>query len=142
MTSPLPAFNFMVQWGGTRTGFAEVSGLSEEIGVIEYREGADKSAAPMLVPGLKRPATVTLKRGILPADNELFAWFATVLAGKAERRNVAISLLDADHAPQTTWKLSNAWPSALATSDLDARANQIAIESLTVVCEGMTRESA
>jgi hypothetical protein len=39
MTNPLPVFHFLVEWGGTRVGFTEVSGLEEEIGIIEYREG-------------------------------------------------------------------------------------------------------
>lgn len=37
---PLPKFHFLVDWGGTKIGFAEVSGLSFETEVIEYREGS------------------------------------------------------------------------------------------------------
>ena len=27
---PLPSFHFTVQWGGTRVGFSEVTGLTQE----------------------------------------------------------------------------------------------------------------
>ena len=36
---PLPVFHFTVQWGGTRIGFSEVSGLTQENQAIEYRDG-------------------------------------------------------------------------------------------------------
>jgi hypothetical protein len=31
MNQPFPAFHFQVDWGGTRLGFTEVSGLEVEI---------------------------------------------------------------------------------------------------------------
>ena len=37
---PLPAFHFSVQWGGTRIGFTEVAGLTQENQAIEYRDGS------------------------------------------------------------------------------------------------------
>ncbi|MBI1780434.1 MAG: phage tail protein [Sphingobacteriales bacterium] len=39
-TYPMPAYHFSVEWGGTRIGFTEVTGLSMETEVIEYREGS------------------------------------------------------------------------------------------------------
>ncbi|WP_294231586.1 phage tail protein, partial [uncultured Chryseobacterium sp.] len=39
-TYPLVKFSFEVDWGGTKVGFQEVSGLNIETDVIEYRHGA------------------------------------------------------------------------------------------------------
>ena len=39
---PLPKFHFQVDWGGTRIGFTEVTGLQIETEVVEYREGSSK----------------------------------------------------------------------------------------------------
>ncbi|WP_336733673.1 phage tail protein, partial [Chryseobacterium sp. VD8] len=39
-TYPLVKFSFEVDWGGTNIGFQEVSGLSIERDIIEYRQGA------------------------------------------------------------------------------------------------------
>ena len=36
---PVPVFHFTVQWGGTRIGFSEVTGLTQENQAIEYRDG-------------------------------------------------------------------------------------------------------
>jgi hypothetical protein len=38
-TYPLPKFHYQVQWGGSRLGFTEVTGLAVENELIEYREG-------------------------------------------------------------------------------------------------------
>ena len=37
---PLPAFHFILEWGGSRIGFTEVSGLTVETQAIDYRDGA------------------------------------------------------------------------------------------------------
>lgn len=141
MNNPLPVFHFLVQWGGTRVGFTEVSGLSDEVAVIEYREGSSPTAAPVLIPGLKRPVSVTLKRGMLSGDNELFDWFNSIGIGTVERRDIIVSLLDESHRLTMVWKLRDAWPAQMSATDLKASANEIAIESLVLVCEGVTREA-
>lgn len=139
MSNPLPVFQFSVDWGGTRIGFTEVSGLTDEVAVIEYREGSSSQDSPVLIPGLKSPPVVTLKRGIMAGDNELADWFRTVRNGTVERRDLTISLLNAEFEPTVTWRLANAWPRRISTTDLNSRANEIAIESLEIVCDDITR---
>jgi len=90
---------------------------------------------------LKRAANVTLKRGMLTRDNEMSAWFDSIGMGTVERRDVTISLLDSGHSPTMTWMLMNAWPSKISSSYLNANANEVAIESLELVCEGITRQA-
>jgi len=60
---PLPKFHFEVDWGGTRIGFTEISGLDFETEVIEYREGSYKSYNKTKQPGLTKYSNITLKRG-------------------------------------------------------------------------------
>src|SRR5450432_1623983 len=69
---PLPKFHFMVEWGGTRLGFTEVSGLSFETEVIEYREGSSKIYNRTKQPGLTKDNDITLKRGVFLGDFELY----------------------------------------------------------------------
>ena len=71
---PSPSHRFQVEWGGTRLGFSEVTGLEISVEVIEYREGADKEYSPRKLPGVTRYSNITLKRGIIQGDNEFFAW--------------------------------------------------------------------
>jgi len=89
----------------------------------------------------ERPVSATLKRGMISGDNELFDWFNTIGIGTVERRDIIVSLLDESHSPTMVWKLRDAWPAQMSATDLKASANEIAIESLVLVCEGVTRES-
>jgi len=141
MSNLQPVFQFMVEWGGARVGFTEVSGLSDEVAVIEYREGSSLRENPALVPGLKPPPVVTLRRGIMTGDNELAEWFQSIQRGSIARRDVTISLLNVDLEPTVRWSLVDAWPRKISASDLNAQANEIAIESVEIVCEQIIRRT-
>jgi phage tail-like protein len=54
---PLPAFHFRVEWGGTRIGFSEVTGLNQENQAIEYRDGSFMEYSSIKMPGLRSSAT-------------------------------------------------------------------------------------
>ncbi|MCM8526864.1 MAG: phage tail protein, partial [Lentisphaeraceae bacterium] len=85
---PLPVFHFQVEWGGTNLGFSEVSGLTIENQAIEYRDGLSPEYSVVKMPGMPKFSNITLKRGIVPADNEFFAWLNTAALNKIERRNL------------------------------------------------------
>jgi phage tail-like protein len=141
MNTPLPAFRFMVDWGGKRVGFSEVSGLDTRAEMIEYREGSSPVDEKIAIPGLKKTGTVTLKRGVMARDNDFFQWYATVRAGTAERRDITISLLNEDSEPVMVWKLREAWPVAIEAPTLNAMASEIAIESLEIAHGGLRIET-
>ena len=48
---PLLKFHFIVEWGGERIGFTEVTGLDLESEVVEYRDGAQADYTSMKIPG-------------------------------------------------------------------------------------------
>jgi phage tail-like protein len=138
MTYPLPVFHFQVDWGGTRMGFSEVSGLDVEVQPIEYREGNSPSYSTMKMPGLPKYGNITLKRGVMPKDNEFFDWLDTARLNKVERRDITISLLDEDHEPVMVWMVKNAWVTKLTGPLLNATANEVAIESMEIAHDGLT----
>ena len=132
---PLVNFHFSVEWGGSNIGFLEVSGLTAEHEIIEYREGASPEYSTIKVPGLRKFSNIILKRGSLKADNEFFKWFNT--AGiTVERRDIAISLLNEEHVPVMSWKVKNAWPIGLKYAEFNAMKSEIFIESLEIAHEG------
>ncbi|MCH7400373.1 phage tail protein [Belliella kenyensis] len=138
MSYPLSKFHFQVEWGGTKIGFTEVSGLDVETEVIEYRHGASKEYGKIKMPGLKKEANITLKRGTFASDNEYFEWYKTISMNKVDRRDVTISLLNEEHEPVVVWKIKNAWPTKIQSTDLKADGNEVAIESMELVHEGLT----
>jgi phage tail-like protein len=137
---PLSKFHFQVDWGGTKLGFSEVSGLAVETQPIEYRDGVMPEYSKIKMPGMQKYGNITLKRGTFKADNEFFAWWNTVKLNTIERRDIIIKLLNEEHQPVMTWKVKNAWPSKVTSTDLKADGNEVAIESLEVVHEGLTME--
>jgi phage tail-like protein len=135
---PLPVFHFQVEWGGARIGFTEVSGLTTELQPIEYREGSSLNYNVTKMPGMPKFADISLKRGIFTGDNEFYTWITTVQLNQIERRDLTISLLNESHAPVMVWKISNAWPSKVEGPSLKSTGNEVAIESITLVHEGIT----
>lgn len=139
---PLPKFHFELEWGGTRLGFTEVTGLDFETEVIEYREGNLPSYNKTKQPGLTKYTDVTLKRGIILDDLEYFnQWVKTAMFQEKKetyRRTVTIKLLNEEHKAIIVWTLSKAWPSKIQSTDLKADGNEVAIETLTFVHEGLT----
>lgn len=137
-TYPLPGIHFQVEWGGIRIGFSEVSGISIDVEVFEYREGADAEYTPRKMPGCVSYGDIVLKRGIVEGDGEFFEWLNTIQLHKVERRNVMISLLNENHEPVMVWKVVNAFPRRLDGPFLHATNGEVAIETLVLAHEGLT----
>ena len=127
---PLRVNPFQVDWGGSRIGFTEVSGLSIEVQVAEYREGSDPEYKPRKMPVSFKYSNIVLKRGIVARDNEFFDWLNTIKLNKVERRDLVISLLNEEHAPVMVWKVKNAFPVKLEGPVLMADSDDVAIETL------------
>ena len=87
---------------------------------------------------MQKFSNITLKRGTFKSDNDYFKWWNTVKLNTIERRDVTISLLNEEHAPVVTWKVKNAWPTKIQSTDLKADGNEVAIESMEIVHEGLT----
>ena len=134
---PLPVFHFTVQWGGTRVGFSEVTGLTQENQAIEYRDGSFPEYSSIKMPGLRKFSNVTLKRGVIKGDNELFDWLSTVKLNTVERRDLVVSLLNEEHSPVMVWKVLNAFPVKVEGPQLKASGNEVAIETIELAHEGL-----
>ena len=63
-----------------------------------------------------------------------------MLNGRVERRNVSVLLLDAARVPVARWTFAEAWPAKWQGPDLNARANEVTIETLEIVHEGLDWE--
>ena len=129
-TYPMPAYHFVVQWGGTRIGFQEVSGLNIQADAVEYREGSNPESQPLKMPGQIHYSNIVLKRGIVAKDNDFFAWINTIKLSKVERRDIVVQLLNENHEPVVVWKIRNAFPVRYSGPVLLANASEVAMEGL------------
>ncbi len=136
---PYKKFNYKVLIDNSEeAGFSEVSAPDITSDPVEYREGNMAGITPGKQPGLLKYSNVTLKRGV--TDSQVFVeWMKSVLEGKVERKTVVITLLDDAMGEVASWQLEKAWPTKYTAPDVNATSNEVAIESLELVCEGVTR---
>ncbi len=139
-SDPYGAFNFRVEIDGLTVGsFSECSGLSAESNVVEYREGTDVDLAVRKLKGLQKYNNLTLKRGYT-SNTELWDWFKNLAEGKADRRNGSIILLDEERKDVMRWSIKNAWIRRIDGPSFKASGNELAIELIELVHEGLALE--
>ncbi len=136
---PQPKFYFMVDWGSTRNIlFQEVSGLEIEAQNIEYRHGNSPVFSEIKMPGIVKNGNITLRKGIFVNDNSFWDWYNKIKMNTIERQNVVIKLLDEGGNPLITWTLINAWPAKISSTDLKSDGNEVSVESIEIMHEGLT----
>lgn len=132
---PYKAFNFIVEIDGiARAAFSEASGLESETAVIEYRAGGEHVVRKL--PGLTKFGNITLRRGITQ-DRELWEWRQNIVDGNPDRRNGAIVLLDDQRVEVVRWNFHSGWPCKWEGPALNAKTNEVAIETLEIAHEGL-----
>lgn len=138
-SDPYRAHNFRIELDGIdRGGFRECTGLETTTTPIDYREGTDALTVRRL-PGLVTYAVIVLRWGITD-DPELYAWRKRVMDGDVDRRNGSIVLLDETGVERLRWNFAEAWPSRWTGPSFNAAGNEVAIESLEVTHEGISRQ--
>lgn len=135
---PFFNYNFLVELDGiTRGTFQEVSGLDATTEPIEYREGGQNTTVRKL-PGLTKYGNIVLKRGVT-SDTELYDWHRQTVLGVIDRRNGSIIVLDRQGGEVARWNFTDAWPTKYDIPDFNATGNEVAIETMEIVHEGVER---
>ncbi len=137
---PFRTFNFEVQIDGTPVGsFSEVGGLTAEGDPVEYREGTDRDNTVRKLTGLRKYANIMLMRGYV-RDNTFWTWYANIANGIDDRRNGSIVLMNETHQPVLRWNFENAWLNKIEGPAMNAKGNDVAIEAIELIHEGLTME--
>ncbi len=137
---PFKNHRFLLEIDGiNQAGFREVTIPDSAQDPVEYREGNEKITVRKL-PGLIKYGNVSLKWGITDSM-DVYNWRKQVEDGDIEnaRKNVAIVLWDDKGEEAARWEFEEAWPTKYDAPDLNATANEVAIETLEIVHEGMKR---
>jgi phage tail-like protein len=142
--SPYSAFNFLVEFNGVDIGggFSDVSGLSTDVTIAEYREGTDKENHVRKIPGMHKVSDITLKRGIIDSQS-LWHWVKEVRQfGVAAQRDVTITLLDESRNNLVqSWFLRGAVPMKYTGPTLAAKGgSDVAMEELVLSIEALEFE--
>jgi phage tail-like protein len=135
---PYRNFNFLVEIDGiTQAGFSECTGFELSTDPIEYREGGENTTVRKL-PGMTKYGNITLKWG-LTDSKELYDWYRQIVTGKIQRKSGSIVVLDLEGKEKTRWNFKDAWPTKYNPADLNAKSNEIAIETIELACESLER---
>jgi phage tail-like protein len=137
---PFRGYNFALEIDNVPKGaFSEVGGLTADGDSVDYREGTDLQSNVRKLMGLRKYTNLTLKRGYTP-DKVLWQWYVNIMNGVPDRRNVTIVLLNEQRQPVLRWHAENAWINKIEGPALKASSNDVAMESLELVHEGLTLE--
>jgi phage tail-like protein len=122
-------------------GFTDVSGLSTEMVMAEYRVGSAKENFVHKLPiGMQKTGDVTLKRGIVDSK-ELFNWIKAVRKdGYAAKRDVIITLRSETGEAVRKWTLRSVSPSKYTGATLNAKGGDVAMEELVLNAEAFEME--
>jgi len=139
---PEPAgdFRLRVEIAGAWAGwFTECSGLGAERETLPVAEGGVNDHVHQLPKGVKH-SRVTLKRGL--ADEQLWNWFVEGLYDlKIKRQNVTIALFSTDFSQVKKWDLAEAYPVKWTGPGLKTDGNQVAVEMLELVHNGLRMQA-
>ena len=140
----LPAYNYRVtilQPGKKRVlSFAEISGLSQEYEAVTYKHGFSFVMGNKIIPGMRQPVRLTMKRGVVKGRNFLQKWIDSAYGdpfSTSAKRDILIDLCDASGNVVVTWQVLRALPVKLDAPGFDASTNEIAIETMELVAHGL-----
>jgi phage tail-like protein len=135
---PFRNCNFRIEIDGLTVGaFRECTGLAADGNAVEYREGTDVARTVRKLVGLQTFSNITLKRGYTP-NHELWEWYKNIANGIADRRNGSIVLMDEQRRDVLRWDIENMWIKKIEGPSFNATANEVAMESMELVHEGVT----
>lgn len=147
---PYKTFKFRVKWDGRYVaGVSKVGALSRSTEPIDHREGGDPSTVRKS-PGQTTYEPISLERGVTH-DVEFEQWANKVwnwgsglgaeVSLKDFRKDILIEVYNEAGQLAITYRVYRCWVSEYqALPELDASANAIAIQSITLQHEGWERD--
>ena len=147
---PYKNFKFRVKWDGRYVaGVSKVGALKRTAEVVEHREGGDPSSVRKS-PGQAKYEPITLERGVTH-DTEFEKWankvwnFGAGLGAEVSlkdfRKDIIIDVFNEAGQKAISYKVYRCWVSEFqALPELDASANAVAIQTITLQNEGWERD--
>lgn len=139
-TYPLPVYNYRVTILDNSVanvlGFSEVSGLSVAYEPVTYKHGLSFLTGVQIMPGMRQPIKLTLKKGLTLNGGFLQNWLNSCYAQPwliTSRRDIIIDLCDEKGLPVIRWKVKQALPTKLDAPAFTANSNEVAIIGMELI---------
>lgn len=136
---PLVSFQFALEINDMTGYFTEVSGIVFDNAVATHKVVTPNGKEVVLqVPGRADGGELTLKRG-LTTNTEFWEWREMVINGQVAEARVdgSIVMFNREYEEVRRWSFVNAWPSKISGPQISADSNDLTIEELTIVHEGL-----
>lgn len=119
-------------------GFTQVTGLSGEIEVEEFREGGLNAYTQKLLGPARYPTNITLTQGVTEFDM-LWRWYQDAVSGNVRRRNGSIVMFRGGGIEHLRWNFIDAFPVRWQGPAFDAAQPAVAISSFELAHRGVRR---
>jgi phage tail-like protein len=148
---PYKNYKFRLKWDGQYVfGGSELTGLNNSTEEVEHSASGDPSSAHKF-PGRSKYEVITLERG-LTQDQAFHDWaglvwrYGSALGSEVSlanfRKNIYLEFYDEAGQLVIAYKLYRCWASEYqAIPHLTADANSVAVEHVTIECEGFERDT-
>ncbi len=132
---PLPVYNYRVSVEGSTMSFSEVTGLNVEYEAVTYKHGLSFMTGTKIIPGMRQPIRLTMKKGIVQGNDFLASWIYAVYNDPfaATKKDILVDLCDETGKAVVRWKVRGALPVKLVAPTFDAKSNEVAIQTLELV---------
>ena len=141
-TYPLPVYNYRVSIGSLTLGVSEISGLSVAYEPVLYKHGLSFAMGTKIIPGMRQPIKLTMKRGIVNGRDHLYRWLHEAYTDpfKSAKRDILIDLCNEIGTPIIRWKVQGALPIRIDAPTFNANSNEVAIETIEVSAQNLQVE--
>ncbi|KVN20649.1 phage tail protein [Burkholderia sp. MSMB1588] len=135
-TYPIPTYRFVVSVGKDQMCFSSVSGLDQSVQLVKYQDGCGNLYQ---MPGQVEPLTITLKRGVMPKQSQLYTWVNSITFNQVEKKDLSISLTnETGSVLLVTWSVMNAFPTKWTGPSFDATSNEVAFEEVSLAADRLS----
>jgi len=137
---PLRNFRFRLEIDGiTQANFSEVTIGETTTDAVDYREGNEPAHVRKL-DGLTKYGNIVMKWGVTEST-ELHDWHKAILAGQIQsnRKKVTIHVADESGTDKARFIVTDAWPMKYQPTALNGKGNEVFVELLELVNEGIER---
>ncbi len=149
-SDPYRNFKFRIKWDNEYVaGMSKCGALKKSVEVVDWREGGDNSHGHKL-PGMTKYEPVTLEAGLTHDDTfELWANKVNNYAADAAmslkefRKDIVIDVFNLQDVKVMSYIVYRCWVSEFQSlPELDASANAVMIQTLTLQNEGWERDDS
>jgi phage tail-like protein len=131
-------YRYSIEYDGKAVIFTTISGL--DLSAKSSENKVFSRTSPLQRVNTVNGRSISLKGGACRSDNELYKWFCTFSQSTKQKRDITVKLLNANGDLIRTWKIRQAGPVKVEGPTLNAKGNDVAIETVVLSHEGIEPE--